>query len=782
MTTPQPAAEVPPVAEVLAFKQRLREEVAASGFSHGELAERVPVVPGTLSRALRDNYGLPTWQVTEPIVRTCLRRRFPDLPAPALQSRLADWKHQWDNAREARDQATGTPRPAAGPPATQQAAARATPSAQQTAAGTAHTAQQATAGATPATQQTAAGAAPSTQQAAAGTAHTAQQATAGAASPAQQTAAGAAPSTQQAATGTAPLAQQAAAGATPSAQQTAAGTAPSAQQTAAGTAPPAQQTAAGATPPGQQAAAGAASVQQAEAGMTAQQAAAGGDVLPPGGIAVGGRAPERPEGATALRPPDGVRRSRARRVWWVVGVAVVVVVVAVAVVVFVLRSRGESGCVAAGLTVDSGECTGVSDGGFDGFDSAYSDVVDRIRDQNRAVGDDYVELAVMGPLTQTAEPGQLDRDQVRQMLIGAAVAQQRVNTGPLVGDPRPRVRLLLANQGSHQDLWRTPVRELTAIAADPHRHLIGVVALGTSVAGTRDAVQALSRAGIPIIGTITTADDLDYEHVPGMLRVTPSTGAFVSALAGFLTDRPKLGPAIVVWDQNAENRGDIYAASLRDDFHTQLARWIGDLPDQGFVGKSIPSDDRPDMFDTVTINVCQAGAHTVLFAGRITDLPPFIDSLSRRACRDRPLTIMTGVTALTAIDRTQTQRLRQADMSVVYAGVTDPHTWPHGEGNPPPGYRDYLTAVAQAGYPPDLADAYTCLTHDAVLTATRAARMASPGTLLPTPGDVRSQLRNINGAYTIPGCSGTVAFTTTSNGNPVGTAIPVVTIGPDTTR
>ncbi|QIS21031.1 hypothetical protein [Nocardia terpenica] len=720
MTTPQPAAEVPPVAEVLAFKQRLREEVAASGFSHGELAERVPVVPGTLSRALRDNYGLPTWQVTEPIVRTCLRRRFPDLPAPALQTHLADWKHQWDNAREARDQAAGTPRPAAGPPATQQATARATPPAQQSAAGTAPPAQQATAGVTPS-------------------------------------------------------AQQAATGATAPTQQAAAGTAPSAQQAAGGMAAPTQQAAAEAT----------VSVQQAEVGATlpAQQAAAGGGALPPGGIAVGGRAPAHLDGGSAAaRMPDGSRRSRARRGWRVAGVAVVVVVAAVAVVVFVLRSRDENGCVAAGLTVDSGECTGVSDGGFDGFDSAYSDVVDRIRDQNRAVGDDYVELAVMGPLTQTAEPGQLDRDQVRQMLIGAAVAQQRVNTGPLVGDPRPRVRLLLANQGSHQDLWRNPVRELTAIAADPHRHLIGVVALGTSVAGTRDAVQALSRAGIPIIGTITTADDLDYEHVPGMLRVTPSTGAFVSALAGFLTDRPKLGPAIVVWDQNAENRGDIYAASLRDDFHAQLARWIGDLPDQGFVGKSIPSDDRPDMFDTVTINVCQAGARTVLFAGRITDLPPFIDSLSRRACRDRPLTIMTGVTALTAIDRTQTQRLQQADMSVVYAGVTDPHTWPRGEGNPPPGYRDYLTAVAQAGYPPDLVDAYTCLTHDAVLTATRAARMASPGTLLPTPGDVRSQLRNINGAYTIPGCSGTVAFTTTSNGNPVGTAIPVVTIGPDTTR
>ncbi|WP_339401704.1 hypothetical protein [Nocardia sp. XZ_19_385] len=74
------------------------------------------------------------------------------------------------------------------------------------------------------------------------------------------------------------------------------------------------------------------------------------------------------------------------------------------------------------------------------------------------------------------------------------------------------------------------------------------------------------------------------------------------------------------------------------------------------------------------------------------------------------------------------------------------------------------------------ADAYTCLTHDAVLTATRAIRLANAPNRLPGTGDVLGQLRNINGNYTIQGCSGNFEFTTTSNGAPLGTPVQVLTV------
>ncbi len=470
-----------------------------------------------------------------------------------------------------------------------------------------------------------------------------------------------------------------------------------------------------------------------------------------------------------------------------VSAILVVLVVVAGIVYWVVGRDGENACAAAGMEVVDGECIGVTDGAFTEFDDASTGVVEQIRKQNAEVGDEYVNIALLGPLSQPRQSdkpgdrprqGQLSSDQVRQMLIGAAIAQKRVNAGRVIGDPQPKVRLLLANQGGYQTRWRRPVEELIARAGaeDPHRRVVAVAALGTSVADTRDAAMALSAARVPIIGAITTADELSYASIPGMLRVTPTTSEFVDALGTYLEPRPQYGPAIVVWDQNAEGRGDLYAGALQRAFHARLHRWIGDLPDQAYVGASIPSESWPQMFDNVTINVCQSGANTILYAGRITDLPAFIDSLELRICRDRPLTIMTGVTALTAIDRGSAEELRSAGLTVVYAGVTDPHRWPHGDGNPPGGWSDYSDALLAHGYRVTDSDAYTCLSHDAILTATRAMRLAAAPNRLPKSVDVGGQLRNINGAYTVPGCSGSFSFTTMSNGAPLGTPIQIVTI------
>ncbi|WP_194818351.1 ABC transporter substrate-binding protein [Nocardia sp. XZ_19_385] len=477
-------------------------------------------------------------------------------------------------------------------------------------------------------------------------------------------------------------------------------------------------------------------------------------------------------------------RVRRRPLLAAAAVAALVVVVAVPAKLWLLSSDPEP-CAAAGLTLQDDECIGVTDGAFTGFDEASQPVVDQIARQNAEVGENYVTVAVFGPLSQPpapdgpgSRPGQLDSEQAKQMLIGAATAQARINATRVIGDPQPRIRLLLANPGSYQTRWSEPVQQLidTRDDSDQRRRVVAVVALGTSVISTREAAKKLSEAKIPIIGAITTADDLNYTNIPGMLRATPTTSDYVAAIAKHLTAHPPSGPAMVVWDQNSEDRGDLYTGALQKAFHDQLGGWIGDLPDQAFVGATLPGDTWPQIFDAVTINICQSGAAIILYAGRVTDLPVFLESLkARRVCRDRPLTIMTGVAALTVIDRGDHEELRKAGLSIVYAGVTDPHTWPHGQGSPPEGWQPYAEALTAGGYRVTDADAYTCLTHDALLTATRAIRLASPNRV-PQATDVISQLRNINGAYTIPGCSGTLSFTTTSNGAPLGTPIQIVTI------
>ncbi|GAB2681155.1 ABC transporter substrate-binding protein [Nocardia goodfellowii] len=492
------------------------------------------------------------------------------------------------------------------------------------------------------------------------------------------------------------------------------------------------------------------------------------------------------------QPPD----QQQPRPWWGpvwarirryprVGVAIAVTVAVALAAVVIFWPEPESPCVTAGLSLQDGECIGVTDGAFTGFDEASQPVVEQIARQNAEVGENYVTVAIFGPLSQPPapeqpgfRPGQLDSNQAKQMLIGAATAQARLNTSRVIGDPQPRIRLLLANPGSYQTRWSDPIQELidTRGDSDQRRRVVAVVALGTSVVPTRDAAKKLSEAKIPIVGAITTADDLNYTNTPGMLRATPTTSDYVAALARHLTAHPPAGPAMVVWDQNSEDRGDLYTGALQKAFRDQLGGWIGDLPDQAFVGATLPGDTWPQIFDAVTINICQSGAAVILYAGRVTDLPAFLESLkARRGCRDRPLTIMSGVAALTVIDRGDHEELRKAGLSIVYAGVTDPHTWPHGQGNPPEGWPPYAEALTAGGYRVTEADGYTCLTHDALLTATRAIRLASPNRV-PQSTDVISQLRNINGAYTIPGCSGTLSFTTTSNGAPLGTSIQIVSI------
>ncbi|MBH0779363.1 ABC transporter substrate-binding protein [Nocardia bovistercoris] len=487
--------------------------------------------------------------------------------------------------------------------------------------------------------------------------------------------------------------------------------------------------------------------------------------------------PVEPERVAPIRRIFGAVRARVRRHPRVTIVAVVSVVLA-AVLAPLSMLDDEHPCVAAGLTLIDGECVGVTDAAFTDFDTASKEVVARIQEQNRKLDGDYVTIALLGPLSQPGDPerpGQLDSEQAEQLLTGAALAQQRVNSTPLLRDTRPRIRLLLANTGARQTHWQAPVQQLIDIAGNPAEHLVAVIPIGTSVVPTRDAALALSHAGIPLVAAIATAEDFDYAHIDGMLRASPTTSDYVAALADRIQN-VRDSSAIVVWDQNSETRGDLFTGGLQKAFHDKLGKWIGNLNDQGFVGATIPGDTWPRDFDNVTINICQSGADIVLYAGRVTDLSALIDSLAHRGC-PRPLRIISAAAAFTSVDRTAREKLQKAGLTLTYAGVTDPHTWPDGRGDPPPGYLTYAEALAGLGGDSlDSADAYTCLAHDAVLTATQAIRLATRNPRLPKPPDVLTQLRNLNTAYAIPGCSGTLSYNTTSNGAPMGTPIQIVTI------
>ena len=283
--------------------------------------------------------------------------------------------------------------------------------------------------------------------------------------------------------------------------------------------------------------------------------------------------------------------------------------------------------------------------------------------------------------------------------------------------------------------------------------------------------------GIPTIGAIVTADQLNYTNIPGFVRVAPSNQDYVRSIRAYLQRRPELDSAILVYDSNSGALGDIFVESFRDD----LTREFGDLiqfADPSFVGKLIPSDASPSLFAGITTNICAVMPKVVFFAGRKADLRDFLNSLGSRTCRDTPLTVVT-VDADPNVFGGDVA-LRNQKITVVYADATDPRGWLAGVAGTPPNFPAFRQAFENLGFPVEhLDDGGAISYHDAVLTAVKASRIAARQRPDP-PGaaDVLSQLLNLNTEFTVPGASGTLSFgdRNVRLGDPAGKPVPVLEV------
>ena len=476
---------------------------------------------------------------------------------------------------------------------------------------------------------------------------------------------------------------------------------------------------------------------------------------------------------------------RPRRYRWV-ALVVVGLVLVIAAGVGVNTMVHACGGLGSGVTEIDGECVGVTDGSYV-FEEAYREVQERIAAENKRVDDIVndpeqnpnraVTVALLNPMTVT-ETSAFTLDEVRNQLEGVYTAQYRANHSRFVEDPDPLIRLMLANEGSNQEQWQPVVDQLVEMK-DADAPLNAVVGLGNSLRLTELAAKKLSvEHGIPTIGAIVTADQLNSTNIPGFVRVTPSNQDYVRSLRAYLQRRPELDSAILVYDSNSGARGDIFVKSLRDD----LTREFGDLiqfADPSFVGKLIPSDASPSLFAGITTNICAVMPKVVFFAGRKADLRDFLNSLGSRTCRDTPLTVVT-VDADPNVFGGDVA-LRNQKITVVYADATDPRGWVAGAADETPqNFPEFQQAFEDLGFPVEhLDDGGAISYHDAVLTAVKASRIAARQRLGP-PGaaDVRLQLLNLNTAFPVPGASGTLSFgdRNVRPGDPAGKPVPVLEV------
>ncbi|NUR61409.1 MAG: ABC transporter substrate-binding protein [Catenulispora sp.] len=490
---------------------------------------------------------------------------------------------------------------------------------------------------------------------------------------------------------------------------------------------------------------------------------------------------------------EGALKRRRRRRLLVAG-SVVVVAAAAGLGLIAWLGGGSDACGGPGSGVSKvgGECVGVTDGSY-AFSPELSAIEKEIADENASAtkpGGPVVTVAVLDPMTVDAT-SPLSMANVRNDLEGAYTAQYRVNHTHVLGDQRPLIRLVLANEGSHEDQWQPVVHQLEGMVHGP-APLVAVTGMGVSTTQTRDGAKDLAGHDIPTIAAIDTADQLNAADIHGFIRVVANNAQYVASLRAYLDTRPDLDSAILVFDSNSDKTGasDLFTKSLRDDLQSPdgFQKLLTFAP-QGFAGVSEPSQANPDLFANITANICSVKPKAVFYAGRGVDLPSFVDALKNRVCDKTPITLLTAGNNLGELNG-QAPLLQSAGLTVVYATMADQAGWLAGGPGTPHHFPDFAKAFHDLGFPDvDLVDGGAIMSHDAVLAATQAARLAAQAMPqaqgVPNAADVLNQEVDMNTQFFVPGAGGDLSFTFHGdNGSlssePIGKPLPVISVPPET--
>lgn len=487
--------------------------------------------------------------------------------------------------------------------------------------------------------------------------------------------------------------------------------------------------------------------------------------------------------------PAGPGLSRRKLRW--IGLLTAVAVLAAGAVwlaVTVIRTCGPLG---SGVQEVDGECVGVTDGSYV-FQPGFAKIEKLIADENARVrkeSSSSVTVALLDPLTSSSAHVLLS-GAIRDRLEGAYTALRRINTTTWVGDPRPQVQLLLASEGNTEAQRRHVIGQLVAMSERDDNPLVAVIGLGVSTKETEQRATALSEHGIPMVSSYLIADELNYDRIPGLIRMSPGNREYVKALRQYV-DRAGIVSATMVRDFNSE-RGDLFTQNLESNFREQMKDIIK-FPPQQFTGTGVPSKGvDPLLFFNVTNSICASrGLQAILYAGREIDLNSFVKSLETRPCPQTPLTILTAGLDLGKIFNGRRElELAAAKLTVVVAATVDAEGWGQEASGTPEHYDEFLSVFQ--GHAPEIMNqrfdavnlngANAIMVHDSLLAAAQAIRLAAPqgDVSPPTAGDVRAQLLNLSGQNAVRGASGTVSFSAglpsaeNAKGSPAGKPIPVL--------
>ncbi len=340
------------------------------------------------------------------------------------------------------------------------------------------------------------------------------------------------------------------------------------------------------------------------------------------------------------------------------------------------------------------------------------------------------------------------------------------------------IKLLLANVGSNAAYWRQTVNEI--IKWSKRERIIAVTDLGQSLDNTRNAVAALSNAGIAAVGSAVTADDMnkgtDNVRAKFFFRVGPTNSDEANAAASYIA-AGRYRHIMLVKDLNAS---DSYAATLTGAFLRQSRVPIQFTqeyysPESALIGTN-KEQYLESVFGGEHDTICDERPDLIYFTGRGVDLRSFVAALSAGgACLLHSVTVMTGDDASRLIG---SHLALSGDIGVklLYTALAYPNEWGIGNSIDQRNYTDFARQFTDIyRFPPrDLADSGAIMEHDAVLTVITAA-LEDPST---SPSSIANFLFNFNCHFAIPGASGLIAFQP-DTGNQIDKAMPILEFNTD---
>jgi hypothetical protein len=386
------------------------------------------------------------------------------------------------------------------------------------------------------------------------------------------------------------------------------------------------------------------------------------------------------------------------------------------------------------VTQADGECTGVTDGsdGAAVFGSDLKPVLTAIGAENKNVveGGDYVTFAFLTPLTST-DANSLTVGQYVAELEGAYTAVAEENRK----NSRPKIRLLVASMGSAQRHWEHAVDEL--VKRKDSDRLVAVVGMGLSQQETVDAARKLSKADLPMVGDLITADGFNATGavdgkgpINGLARVALSNSDQLTAISDKLPSGRRTA-ALVSTSVTPNGTRDLYTESLNRGFRTidGLKKHLDDHSDFAFDPRGGPDAILP----TISQNFCNTGKtiDTVYYAARVKYLPDFLDALTRRSCHAQPITVITGSDAAALDPKTEALHDPASPITVLYASFPKAEQF-RAPGNPGRGlYQAFVKAFTAPHhgqqFPAEhLTESYWgIVAYDAVTTAATALHNAA---------------------------------------------------------